>query len=227
MPGRGINDAALVRGDRFLHIVSCNTHNIAAIIKTLAIEPDGVSRLEAGRFVCMRRANDISQDGSFIPGPVVGDHDQPDYGTHHARDAAELFATVGYDLPLWSSAVKLNTQYMHALWFSLQLDRPMGLVEAKDRLEANPLVALTHKRSANRIFSFGRDHGFYGRILSQTVVVVESLAVRNERELVGFCFTPQDGNPLLSSVAAVLWYLDPDEIATRLEAIGRYVFQEV
>ena len=32
----GINDEALVPGqDRFLQIVSCNTHNIACLIKTL------------------------------------------------------------------------------------------------------------------------------------------------------------------------------------------------
>ena len=31
---------------------------------------------------------------------------------------------------------------------------------------------MTDKHYANEIFSFGRDHGYYGRILSQTVVVV-------------------------------------------------------
>ena len=59
------------------------------------------------------------------------------------------------------------------------------------------------------MFSFGRDHGYFGRILAQTVVPMETLAVRGN-ELVGFCFTPQDGNPLLSTVAGMLWYLDPD-----------------
>ena len=34
---RGINDEALVPGeDRFIQIVSCNTHNITTLIKTLA-----------------------------------------------------------------------------------------------------------------------------------------------------------------------------------------------
>lgn len=228
MYARGINDEALVRGeDRFLQVVSCNTHNISVLVKTLAIDSDGVSHLESGRFLCMRRANDISQDGSFIPSPVVGGHDDARFGTHHARDAHHLFETTGLDLPVFSSAIKLNTQYMHALHFSLQLDRETSVEEAIDRLAANPRVALTHKRSANQIFSFGRDHGYYGRILSQTVVPVETLAVRNGTELIGFCFTPQDGNALLSSVAATLWYLHPDGIGDRLEAVRHYLFQEV
>jgi glyceraldehyde-3-phosphate dehydrogenase (NAD(P)) len=116
---------------------------------------------------------------------------------------------------------------MHALHFSLVLDREMTVPEAIERLHANRRVALTHKRSANQIFSFGRDHGYYGRILSQTVVPVETLTVRNGIELVGFCFTPQDGNALLSSVAATLWYLHPEGVGDRLDVLRRFLFQEV
>jgi glyceraldehyde-3-phosphate dehydrogenase/erythrose-4-phosphate dehydrogenase len=227
MYARGINDEALVHGaDRFLQVVSCNTHNVSVLVKTLAMEPDGTSHLTDGRFVCMRRANDISQDGSFNPSPTVGRHDDPRFGTHHARDAHQLFETLGYDLPVYSSAIKLNTQYMHALHFSLTLDRETTAAEALERLAANPRVALTHKRSANQIFSFGRDHGYYGRILSQTVVPVDTVAVRDGHELIGFCFTPQDGNALLSSIAATLWYLHGD-VGERLEVLRRYLFSEV
>lgn len=227
MYARGINDDALdAEQDRFIQVVSCNTHNISVLIKTLAMDEDGTSHLTNGRFLCLRRANDISQDGSFIPSPSVGRHDDPRFGTHHARDAHHLFETLGYDLPLFSSAVKINTQYMHALHFSLELDRDTTAKEAIDLLAANPRVALTHKRSANQIFSFGRDHGYYGRILSQTVVPIETIAVRNGRELVGFCFTPQDGNALLSSIAATLLYLHGD-VGDRLESIRHFLFQEV
>jgi len=228
MYARGINDEALVQGDdRFIHVVSCNTHNISVLIKTLAMADDGTSHLEAGRFLCLRRSNDISQDGSFIPSPQVGTHDDERFGTHHARDAHHLFETLGHDLHVFSSSIKLNTQYMHALHFGLRLDRDITVDEAVDLLAANPRVALTYKRSANQIFSFGRDHGYYGRILSQTVIPIETLAVRDGNELVGFCFTPQDGNALLSSIAATLWYLHPEGIGERLEALRRYLFQEV
>ena len=97
----------------------------------------------------------------------------------------------------------------------------------KNKLRANPLVAATDKRYANLIFSFGRDHGYYGRILSQTVVVMPTIAVRRQREVYGFCFTPQDGNPLLSSVSAALWYLDPKTYEERIQVLKPYFFDEV
>lgn len=228
MFARGINDEALdAAEDRFLHIVSCNTHNIAVITKTLAMDPDGTSHLVDGQFVCIRRANDISQDSGFVPSPTVERHKDERFGTHHARDAHGLFATLGYDVNLHSSAMKLNTQYMHAIHFRLLLDREMTTDEAVERLVENRRVAITYKRSANQVFSFGRDHGYYGRLLNQTVVPVETLAVRNGNELVGFCFTPQDGNPLLSTISATLWYLDPDRVEERLDVLRPYLFQEV
>ncbi|MGB8359989.1 MAG: hypothetical protein WCE80_01155 [Acidimicrobiia bacterium] len=228
MYARGINDEALIPNqDKFLQIVSCNTHNLSVLIKALAMDPDGTNHLVDGRFLCMRRANDISQDSGFIASPVVGGHGDPRFGTHHARDAHDLFSTLGYDLNLHSSAIKLNTQYMHSLHFSLTLDRDIDMSEIRDRLDANTRIAVTHKQSANQVFSFGRDHGYYGRLMSQAVVALETLAVRNGNEIVGFSFTPQDGNPLLSTVAAMLWYLDPETIDDRIDILRRYLFPEI
>ncbi|MGH8928648.1 MAG: hypothetical protein ACRDWH_09880 [Acidimicrobiia bacterium] len=228
MYARGINDQALQPGhDRFLHIVSCNTHNIAVLVKTLAMDEDGTNHLTDGRFLCVRRSNDISQDSGFAPSPTVERHKDPRFGTHHARDAHGLFETLGYDLNLFSSALKLNTQYMHSIHFSLTLDREMTLDEVKERLAGNKRVAITYRRSANSVFSFGRDHGYFGRILSQTVVAIETLAVRNGNEVVGFCFTPQDGNPLLSTLAATLWYMHPGEVDDRINVLRPYLFSEV
>lgn len=227
---RGVNDETLVPDeDRFIQVVSCNTHNITTLIRTLCREDDGSYNLERGTFVCMRRANDITQTGSFIPAPSVGNHDDPEFGTHHARDAYHVFETLDQKLDLFSTAVKLNTQYMHSIWFDLMLGRDTTVEEMIDRLEANARVALTEKKHANLIFSFGRDHGYYGRILSQTVVVVPTVAVRRKREVVGYCFTPQDGNSLLSSVAAALWLIDPDQdsVRERLNPIRRWLYREI
>jgi glyceraldehyde-3-phosphate dehydrogenase (NAD(P)) len=228
MYARGINDEALVEGhDKYLQIVSCNTHNISVLVKTLGMDADGTNHLVDGRFLCIRRANDISQDTGFVASPTVDKHKDERFGTHHARDAHDLFSTLGHDLNLFSSSLKLNTQYMHSIHFSLTLDRDMTVDEVKERLASNARVAVTHKNSANSVFSFGRDHGYYGRILSQTVVALDTLAVRNGNELVGFCFTPQDGNPMLSTVAAMLWYLDADTVDTKLDFLRRYLFREV
>jgi len=227
---RGVNDEALVPGeDRFVQIVSCNTHNITTLIRTVCEEGTGEFSLERGTFVCMRRANDITQSDDFVAAPTVGKHDDPEFGTHHAHDANRVFRTLGKDLKLWSSAVKLNTQYMHSLWFNLNLDRDITLEEVVRRLRDNARVAVTDKKAANLIFSFGRDHGYYGRILSQTVAVLPTLAVRDKREVYGFCFTPQDGNSLLSSIAAALWLVDPEQesVARRLEPLRRWLYREI
>ena len=225
---RGVNDEALVPGeDKYLQVVSCNTHNISVLIKSLAMDPDGTNHLTDGRFLCLRRANDISQDSGFVASPTVGGHSEERFGTHHAKDAHDIFSTLGYDLNLFSSAIKMNTQYMHALHFSLTLDRDIDVDEVLDRLDANTRVAVTKKKSANQVFSFGRDHGYYGRIMSQAVVSLDTLAVRNNNEIVGFSFTPQDGNPLLSTVAAMLWYLDKDSLDDRINILRRYLFTEI
>ena len=227
MYARGINDSAITKDDKFLHIVSCNTHNIAALVKTLAMDSDGTSHLEDGRFLCIRRANDISQSSGFVASPTVEPHPDERFGTHHARDAHGLFETMGYDLNLFSSALKLNSQYMHSIHFSLTLDREITVDEALERLDANTRIAVTLKRSSNEVFSFGRDHGYFGRILSQAVVSMDTLAVRGGRELVGFCFTPQDGNPLLSTLAATLRMLDEDSLDRRINVLRPYLYTEV
>lgn len=222
----GINDAVVSADDRFVQVVSCNTHNISVLLKTLA-QRDGKLQLGSGRFVCMRRANDISDAKSFLAAPEAGKHDDPEFGTHHARDAHHLFATLGEKLDLSSSAIKINTQYMHTLWFDIELSADTTLEQVRAALRNNPRVALTNKRSASQIFSFGRDHGYFGRILSQTVIPITTVAVPTANKIVGFCYTPQDGNSLLSSIAATLRFLDGKDFEEKLEPLRPYIFREI
>src|SRR5215475_2399810 len=60
MYAHGVNDAALVPGqDRFVQVVSCNTHNLAVLINTLALHQESHDNLVEGRFLCLRRSSDI------------------------------------------------------------------------------------------------------------------------------------------------------------------------
>jgi glyceraldehyde-3-phosphate dehydrogenase (NAD(P)) len=224
-----INDAALHHGaDQFLQVVSCNTHNIACLLDSLARVADDPSNLEEGRFMCIRRATDISQEDGHIPSPKIGAHKIDRYGTHHARDAHDLFATMDMDLNLFSSAMQVSTQYMHTLHFSLRLKERVTLQDVEQRLRNSPRVAVSYKSLGNQIFSFGRDYGIFGRILNQTVVPLHSLAIRdNGHEVVGFCFTPQDGNSLMTSMAAVEWFLNPETYQQKLSAFDAYCFKEI
>lgn len=226
MYARGINDAVLKQSGPYVQVVSCNTHNLSCIIDTLALQ-EGDDNLLEGSFVCMRRANDITQVKDFCPAPQVGAHKDGKFGTHHARDAYHLFQTRGLELNLFSSAVKLPTQYMHSLWFDLRLKRPTSLKALKAHIHANDRIAVTEKKDANAVFSFGRDQGHFGRILNQTVIPTSTLTMPHEHRVVGFCFTPQDGNSLLSSVAAALRFLHPEDFEQRLQVLKPYFFDEV
>lgn len=223
----GINDEAITPKDKFIHIVSCNTHNIAVLIKTLAIGENNKNNLKEGRFLCIRRANDISQSGGFVPSPEVGKHKDLKMGTHHAVDVYHLYKTLGIELNVFSSAMKLNTQYMHCIWYDLKLNKKTSVDEVKQSFIDNPRVAVTYKKAANLVFSYGRDHGHYGRLLDQTVIVLPTIHVLNGNEVIGFCFTPQDGNSLLSSVTAAERFLYPDEYAEKVKCLWPFLAQEV
>lgn len=230
MYARGLNDAALIpEEDRFLHIVSCNTHNLSALMHMFAFHNGkNYDNLESADFVCMRRANDVSQDDGFAPSPQVGKHKDEQFGTHHARDAYHLFRTLGKEFTnLFSSAVKLNSQYMHTVRFKISVKEPTTEEQLIGLIKENDRQATTFKKSANQVFSFGRDHGFFGRILNQTVVPHEALRVVNGKDIYGFCFTPQDGNSLLSSIAGALWLMDPKSYEEKLQVLAPWFFTEV
>ena len=116
---------------------------------------------------------------------------------------------------------------MHVIWFNLELKETLTLNDVIDRLNANPLIALTEKTSSGSVFSFGRDHGHFGRILNQTVISVPTLAVHNGNEVVGYCFTPQDGNSLLSSISAATYFLYPDSYEEKIQILNNLFFSEV
>src|SRR5688500_191985 len=55
---RWLNESAIDPAkDRFTQIVSCNTHNISAVVNAVALV-DGKDNLVEGNFVCIRRASD-------------------------------------------------------------------------------------------------------------------------------------------------------------------------
>lgn len=226
MYARGINDEVITPDDKYIHVVSCNTHNLSCLLETLVLS-EGSDNLVEGTFVCMRRANDISQVKDFCPAPQVGSHKDGKFGTHHARDAYHLFQTKGLELNLFSSAVKLNTQYMHSLWFDLRVKKATTLESLKKRIAANDRIAVTEKKDANAVFSFGRDQGHFGRILNQTVIPTSTMTMPNDKRIVGFCFTPQDGNSLLSSISSAVRMIHPEDWERRIQVLKPFFFDEV
>jgi glyceraldehyde-3-phosphate dehydrogenase (NAD(P)) len=116
---------------------------------------------------------------------------------------------------------------MHSIWFDLHLTNKIDIDEVKKRFKRNKRVSVTFKTLSSLVFSFGRDQGYYGRILNQTVVVLPTVTVRNGNEVLGFCFTPQDGNSLLSSTAIIEHTLCPDLWEENMKKLDQYLFNEV
>ncbi|MGC9363191.1 MAG: hypothetical protein ACP5FZ_01330 [Fidelibacterota bacterium] len=222
-----INDEALQHGvNNYLRIVSCNAHNIASIVKTLGMN-EKHSEIESGRFVCIRRANDVSESGGFIPSPQVCSHQDDQHGTYQARDAAALFHSVGYNMDLFSSTLKVNSQYLHVIHFDIRLKTATTLQTIINKLQANPLIALTNKALTSQIVAFSRDLGYHGRVLNQAVVAVPTLNLRHQTELTGYSFSLQDGNSILSSIAAAVWYFFPRSYREKMLALNDLIFDEI
>tara|TARA_Y100000592_G_scaffold94434_1_gene159200 strand:- start:1147 stop:2235 length:1089 start_codon:yes stop_codon:yes gene_type:complete len=226
----GINDTALAKNEtNFVQVVSCNTHNICSLVKTLS-GGDVDKNFISGDFTCIRRANDISQNGSFIASPEVGKHGDNIFGTHHAKDAHDLFGTLDFKPNLFSSALKINSQYMHLIRFNISLKGYALESDVIKLFSENKHIALTHKTLTNKVFSFGRDHGYYGRIFNHTVIARDSLNISRSHGntiVTGFCFTPQDGNSLLSSVAATLHGTHGEGYLTKMEVFDQFLFDEI
>jgi glyceraldehyde-3-phosphate dehydrogenase type II len=220
----GINDHAVDPArERFVHVVSCNTHTTVRLVH--ALSNDGAN-LEEGRLVLIRRAGDVG-DAKFIQAPTVEKHKEA-RGTHHATDAANLYkSTLNKDVNLFSSAMKLNTQFMHTAHFHFRLKTPTTLDDVKKLLKNDRFIGLTDKTATNLVFSFAREHGPFGRILSQTVVVTPSLHVsENGKDVTGYAFTPQDGNALLSSIAMAVRKLHPEDWQKRMSVFDQYLLKE-
>ena len=220
-----INDSSLVPGeDRFIQIPGGNSHSLAYIIKLFGFDDD-VNQVRSARFVCMRRASDFSQERGFVPSPKVLPHDVERFGTHHATEAHYVFRTMGLDLAIRSSVVLVPTQHMHTIWFSLDMKRPLDEAQVLERTFNSRLCGRTDKQQAAQVLAFARDHGYRGRIFSRLVVPTPGLSCV-DNHLDGFCFEP-DSTEMLSTLAAIIWFLYPNQVRQRQEVLAPFVFDEV
>ena len=55
----------------------------------------------------------------------------------------------------------------------------------------------------------------------------QSLHLRNGNEISGFCFTPQDGNSILSSIAATEWFLYPHSYEDKIQCLSKLFFNNI
>lgn len=119
---------------------------------------------------------------------------------------------------------------MHLIRFNIVVYQFLSSDSLIERFKENKFIAISYKTSANKVFSFGRDHGYYGRIFNQTVVPISSVMTAQKggkTQVTGFCFTPQDGNSLLSSIAACLWGIYKEDYLNYMQIFDEFLFDEV
>ena len=99
--------------------------------------------------------------------------------------------------------MKINSQYMHILYFHLKVKNKITFEEVIERLEMNDRIAVTNKISSNEVFLL---KGLWSLAVEYLIKLLlqNHLYVRNGNEILGYCFTPQDGNSLLSSIKLLL-----------------------
>ena len=190
----GINDES-IRGSKYVQIVSCNTHSLAAILKAFA--GDGLDNLAEADFVVVRRCEDIGNNQRLVNANVVSRHLNSSVGTHHAVDILDLYRCVGLTPRVTSSDITTPSQLMHSVRFNIKTINPIQTEIS------GPFLSSTDKFDSNVIFELGRRYGFMGRIYSHAIIVSNNLLV--EKSCVkGWAFVPQEGCTILSSIHAFL-----------------------
>jgi glyceraldehyde-3-phosphate dehydrogenase (NAD(P)) len=158
----------------------------------------------------------------LVGASVVSRHRDARHGTHHAADAARVFATLGLTPAVSSSDVTTPSQLMHAVRFNVRLRAARPAAEIVAALSTHPFLATTAKFDSNRVFELGRRYGLQGRLYAHAVVVANDLMV-NGCTVKGWAFVPQEGNTLLSTLEAFLLQTGPPDA----EAIARRLRAEV
>ena len=200
----GMNDE-IIQKEKFVQVVSCNTHSLASIITTLV--PD-INSLEKADFVIVRRSEDLGSHSRLVSASVVSRHLSDTCGTHHAIDVKELFATINKPLNIQSSDVTTPSQLMHSVRFSLKLKTAMQSTDIQTLIQNNPFVSYSTKFDSNVIFESGRRYGYHGRLYSHSIIIGNNLLFEENNTLVkGWAFIPQEGNTILSTLNAYVLQL--------------------
>jgi glyceraldehyde-3-phosphate dehydrogenase (NAD(P)) len=195
----GINEEK-IQGQKFVNVVSCNTHGSAAILSTFC--GNRLEHLAEADFVVVRRSEDLGNHQRLVSGNVVARHLDATIGTHHGIDVIDMFKTIGVDCNLTSSDITTPSQLTHSVRFNIQFKN--GTPKNIDALIANnPFMATTNKFDSNVVFELGRRYGFQGRLYSHAILVKSNFLV-TENSIKGWAFVPQEGNSILSTINAFL-----------------------
>jgi glyceraldehyde-3-phosphate dehydrogenase (NAD(P)) len=210
----GVNlDAVNFKRDRFIQLGSCNTH-ACAILTQAFLTRFPLEDIEWIFFDVDRRDHDLNQPGASVQSIEVCRFDDPLFGTHQAADVAEVFSTKGIALQgrIVSATKKVAEPYFHSGTFKVDFRRRVSKGEVEEALRGQqPLIIRTTRGLDHYNFEACR------RWCSNSMGTFYNLACVHDCEVfdgadgrsaaIGRFFTPQDGNVVLSNVAAISGYI--------------------
>ncbi len=196
----GVNNDQIIN-QKFVQIVSCNTHGAASILQTIC--NSSLSNLKQADFVVVRRSEDIGNHQRLVGANVVARHLSLQTGTHHAIDVKDLYHSLGVNCNITSSDITTPSQLLHSTRFNIELNNPINKDELLKRIQQNKFLALTSKFDSNKVFELGRRYGNYGRIYNHCIVLFNNVLINNNT-IKGWAFIPQEGNTLLSTLHSFL-----------------------
>jgi len=195
----GVNNE-VIRGQKFVHVVSCNTHGSAALLRLFS--GDKLENLHKADMVVIRRSEDLGNHKRLVSANVVARHLDETAGTHHSIDVIDMFKTIDVECNLTSSDITTPSQLMHTIRFNIELKESLQH-SVNSLILMNPLIATTAKFDSNVVFELARRYGFNGRLYSHAIVLSGNF-LATDTTVKGWAFVPQEGNSILSTLHAYL-----------------------
>lgn len=200
-----------ISSNKFCHIVSCNTHGTGYLINLFPAEV--ISSVDV---VTVRRSEDIGNHKRLVSANVVARHLDSVIGTHHGIDVKDTYKTIDREINITTSDITTPSQLLHSIRFNISTKSK--ITNLKEIIRKDSLLGYTNKFDSNFIFELGRRYGFQGRIYNP-LIIVENNLILNENNIVGWAFVPQEGNTIISTIAAFLYQTNSTGINTKMELI--------
>jgi glyceraldehyde-3-phosphate dehydrogenase (NAD(P)) len=198
----GINDNE-ISGQKYAHIVSCNTHALASLLSTFSGQ--SLEKLIEADFVIVRRSEDLGNHQRLVSANVVSRHRHKLFGTHHAEDAVDLFSTKNIKPRISSSDITTPSQLMHTVRFAIRLSEKVGNEYIYNQIKTSAFISRTSKFDSNVIFEIGRRYGYNGRLYSHAIINHTNIMLsQDDKTIYGWAFIPQEGNTIISTLSAFL-----------------------
>ena len=211
----GLNDDMLLN-QKFVQIVSCNTHGAASLLQTICGKD--LANLVDSDFVVVRRSEDLGNHERLVSANVVARHLSQVTGTHHAIDVKDMYNSMNINCNITSSDITTPSQLMHATRFTIQTNTKLDLDTFNQLITKNNFISTSTKFDSNLIFELGRRYGEYGRIYNHVIVLNNNLLF-TENGVKGWAFVPQEGNSVISTIHAFLLQTNTPNSVVKMNVI--------